>query len=100
VNTDADGVTYWLEPLEAGGFSEALTAVMLNGDNVWYDGLSLSFNSPDITGDGMVTLHDVGTFAQDFFGEYRFRSDLHRDGVLNLADLGALIQGLGGECSR
>ena len=44
----------------------------------------------DIDGDGHVGLPDVTWLAMDFFGSYHFRSDLQRDGVINLSDLGRL----------
>lgn len=84
--------------MEAGGYSEDLTMVLVNGDNVWAEGLALNFNSPDIDGDGHVGLPDVTWLAMDFFGSYHFRSDLQRDGVINLSDLGRLAAGLGGQC--
>lgn len=98
VDTDLEGMTHWIQPMRAGGFSQTLTAVMVNGDNVWYEGLQLNFNSPDINGDGQVNIPDVGQFAGDFFGDYHFRSDLARDGLINLADLGGLAAGLGAVC--
>jgi hypothetical protein len=97
-DTDAEGMTQWVQPMRAGGFSLSLTAVLVNGDNVWAEGLRLNFNSPDINGDGQVSLHDVGQFASDFFGNYHFRSDLARDGLINLADVGWLAAGLGAVC--
>lgn len=98
VDTDAEGMTHWVEPMRAGGFSQALTAVMVNGENVWAEGLRLNFNSPDINGDGSVNIPDVGQFASDFYTEYHFRSDLARDGLINLADVGWLATGLGTNC--
>lgn len=96
-NTDMTGLTFWVQPLRAGGHSQALTLVFIAGDT-FTDGLALSFNSPDISGDGMVNLQDVGLFAMNLFGTYDFRSDLSRDGQINLADLGQLALGLGGAC--
>jgi hypothetical protein len=97
-NTDELGMTYWIQPLRAGGHSQALTQVLIMGDPWGTEGLALSFNSPDINGDGQVDIQDVGNFAQNLFGTYDFRSDLARDGLVNLADLGRLIQGLGRNC--
>lgn len=99
VNTDSNGLTFWVAPLHAGGYSQALTAVMLNGDNVSYEGgLNLNFNSPDINGDGLVNIPDLALFAQNLFGDYDFRSDLYRDGVINLSDVGRFTLGLGSAC--
>lgn len=98
-DTDAAGMTQWIEPLAAGGYSQALTGVLVNGENVtWDGGLPLNFNSPDNNGDLQVTIADVGWFATDFFGNYHFRSDLFRDGTINLADYGRMVQGLGANC--
>ena len=98
VDTDAEGMTHWIQPLRAGGYSQALTAVLVNGDNISSEGLLLHFNSPDITGDGQVNIPDVGNFASDFYGGYNFRSDLSWDGVINLSDVGRLAGGLGAAC--
>jgi hypothetical protein len=46
-----------------------------------------------------VGLGDVAIFAQDYFGEFNFRSDLHRDGVINLADIIPLAERMGRSCS-
>jgi hypothetical protein len=97
-STDADGLTWWSRPLAAGGFSQALLAVLVNGDDVWVEGLRLSFNSPDINGDLAMNLPDVTLFAMDYFNGYRFRSDLYRDGVLDVRDLGRLAAAAGVEC--
>lgn len=97
-NTDATGLTFWLEPMLAGGYSQALTAVYLNGDDIWTDGIALSFNSPDINGDGSVNLADMGMFSVDFYGDYHFRSDLFRDEVINLSDVGQLATSMGSSC--
>jgi len=98
VDTDATGTTYWQAPMKGGGFSQALTRVYINGDDSWGEGLRLSYNSPDIDGDGYVSLPDISWFAQDLFNGYNFRSDLFRDGMVNLADVANLAQGLGGYC--
>jgi len=96
--TDEAGLTYWMEPMSAGGFSEALTAVYVMGDNVAYDGINLSFNSPDIDGDGQVLLYDLSLLINNYFGEYDFRSDLFRDGQINLSDVGRFAGAMGTSC--
>ena len=98
VNTDATGLTYWVEPLLAGGYSEMVTLVMVNGDSVWDDGIMLSYNSPDMNGDGSFNLADMGMFSTDFYGEYHFRSDFFRDGAINLSDVGQLATSFGANC--
>jgi hypothetical protein len=98
-DTDADGMTQWVEPLFAGGFSQGPVIVVINGWALTTNpGLPLRFNSPDINGDLVVSLHDVSIFASDFFSSYQFRSDIYRDGVLNLSDIVFLVQSLGALC--
>lgn len=97
-NTDAAGLTHWTAPLHAGGSSQALLWVHINGEALWTGGLPLSINSPDFNGDLRVNLADVQLFAADLAAGYDFRTDLHRDGVLNLADLGRLAASLGAQC--
>ena len=98
VNTDYEGVSFWSAPLQAGGFSLGPCQVIINGSAIPSEGLVLSFNSPDIDGDGMVNIIDVALFAENFFNQYDFRSDLHRNGRLDLLDVGVLAEGLGRSC--
>jgi hypothetical protein len=99
-NTNANGEAFWVQPLRAGGASEALTVVMINGAAlVSGAGLAISFNSPDINGDGVVNLTDVTLFTTDFYGGvYAFRSDFHYDWSVNLSDVLPLVHGLGSSC--
>ena len=99
-SSNAAGEAYWTRPLYAGGASEALTVVMISGAAlVSGAGLAISFNSPDINGDGTVNLTDVPLFAGDFYGGvYAFRSDFHYDGAVNLSDVVHMAQGLGSTC--
>lgn len=98
-NTDPLGETRWILPLRAGGWSETLTQVLINGDPLTSaPGLALNVNSPDLNGDLAVDLGDVILFAGDYFGAFAFRADLHRDGVLNLSDVGVLAAGFGSTC--
>ena len=98
-NTDVNGETSWVNPLMAGGYSEANTDVIINGSPLFSLGLNVHFNSPDINVDGVVNLTDVAMFSQDFFGwTYQFRSDFHYDGIVNLSDLAILGEGLGASC--
>ncbi|MDX2472329.1 MAG: hypothetical protein QNL91_01345 [Candidatus Krumholzibacteria bacterium] len=61
--------------------------------------MAISYNSPDINGDGVVNLTDVPLFAGDFHGgAYDFRSDFHYDGIVNLSDVVHMAQGLGSSC--
>ena len=97
-NTDMMGLTSWVQPLNAGGYSADLLHVMVNGENVQNPGLPLHFNSPDINGNLMVDLVDISQFSSDFFGAYHFRSDLYRNGVIDLVDVMLLARGMGAEC--
>lgn len=100
-NTDADGVTQWQEPLAAGGYSDPsseLTIVIIMGDPLPQSGLDIYFNSPDLSGDGLVDLTDIAVFTQDLFGAYSYRSDFIWDGAINLSDVALMTQGFGAEC--
>jgi hypothetical protein len=97
-DTDANGITQWVNPLRAGGWSEGPTVVMISGNPLLSGDLNMGHNSPDITGDLVVNLLDVSTFAGDFYGSYTFRSDLFYDGVHNLSDVAKLAQALGASC--
>lgn len=96
-NTDAAGQTQWANPLFAGGFSVAACLVKVNGDALAYDA-QISFNSPDISGDGVVNLTDAGYFSQDRSGAYNYRSDFNNDAVVNLTDAGYMGNALGVSC--
>ena len=61
--------------------------------------MPLSVNSPDINGDLVVDLVDLGMFAGDYNNaSYDFRSDLTGDGIENLADIGEFAMYNGDEC--
>jgi len=101
-NTDANGMTQWQEPFEAGGYTDPdneLTVVIVNGDALLGSGLDVYFNSPDLSGDGFVDITDIAMFSQDFFGPYSYRSDFNWDGIINLSDISYMTAlGLGAEC--
>ena len=98
-NTDAAGITTWATPLHAGGHSQSLMDVIVNGSLLeMAPGLDLSFNSPDINGDLTVNLTDVQIFSGDFFDSDDFRSDFHRDGDVNISDLAVMARALGAGC--
>jgi hypothetical protein len=96
--TDQDGQTSWVAPLRAGGSSESDCFVVINGDILYGSNLNLHFNSPDLNGDLVVNLADVGLFAEDFFSYYHYRSDFYCDQVLNIADLSMMAQALSATC--
>lgn len=98
-HTDIDGRTRWTLPPAAGGYTAGPTQVIVNGSALQgTPGLPLSFNSPDITGDGKVDLSDVVPFAVDFYGDYHLRSDLQHDGVINLSDVAKMAEHMGAVC--
>lgn len=96
-DTDQGGFTFWEKPLNAGGGSEANLAIMILG-NAILSFFPMAIVSPDMNGDGVVNLADVGIFSSAFHNEYAFEADFFSDGVLNLADVGRLAAGVGGSC--
>lgn len=99
-NTDQTGMTLWVFPAAASGYSESVVWVMVNGSALTSNnGLPLSFNSPDIDANGLVNLADIAILAGDFYsGQTPFRSDFFRDGVLNLADIHLFAVHFGAAC--
>jgi len=99
-DTDADGITRWVNPLNAGGSSLAVCHILVSGDALTSPGsdMALHFNSADINADGTVSLADVGNFSSMFYGGYDFAADFFADGSLSLADVGRLALGIGGSC--
>ena len=96
-DTDQDGKTTFSGVLAGGGYGEDL-AVALSGV-VQSQLLMIRVNSPDINGDLIVDLVDVGLFAQDFSnGSYDFRSDFSHDGLENLSDVGIFARHIGESC--
>jgi len=106
-DTDEDGWFTFSHPLRMGGRSQIENGppymhVVVNGS--WLEDLSqyitptIIANSPDINGDLVVNLGDLGLFADNFFGEYDFRSDFYWDGVLNLSDVGRMATTFGEDC--
>jgi hypothetical protein len=97
--TDAQGQTTFSGAVAGGGWGIENVLVLVHTAGFIYPELPLSFNSPDINGDLVVDLADVGLFAQDFGnGAYDFRSDFTHDGVENLSDVGRLVQHYGESC--
>ena len=97
--SDQNGVTTWTAPLRAGGNSQTLTRMIINGSNLPYSpGFELNHVSPDLNGDLIVNLVDTALFAQDFATGYTFRSDFSRDMILNLSDLSYFAGAIGKGC--
>ena len=101
-DTDANGMTQWQEPLAAGGYTDPvseLTIVFVSGGALSQPPLDIYFNSPDLSGDGLVDITDIAMFAQDLFGAYSYRSDFNWDGAINLSDVSYMTTlGIGAEC--
>jgi len=47
----------------------------------------IRINSPDLNGDGSVTLYDLKLFAQHYYGPYHYGIDYYWDGQINLLDV-------------
>lgn len=92
-NTDVDGYTEINNPPFAGGQSWGQTRVVINGNGL-SNTVDVSYNSPDIDGDGVVNLIDLQIFTADYIdtNAYHFRSDLFFDGVVNLIDVPKMAQ--------
>lgn len=95
--TDVNGIATWSTPLHAGGNSQGICFVLVNG-SVLFQGLNLHFNSADINGDLVVNLTDISLMAENFFISYHYRADFYFDGVINLSDLGMMAQSLAASC--
>jgi len=102
MDTDVNGWTTWSDPLMAGGFGSdgcyiAVNGMILDCGSLPFD---LTFNSADLNGDGVVSLNDIGLFCSLLFGSpgYDISADFFADGVINLADVARLAQGIGASC--
>ncbi len=96
-NTDVAGYTEFKYPLEAGGWSEGPTVVLVNGNTIDNSPLDIAHISPDINCDLIVNLVDLSIFAVDYSG-YSFKSDFYYDGVMNLQDLAKFALGYNSTC--
>jgi len=97
--TDVNGMTEWVNPLFAGGYSQGPVLVFINASALTTNpGLPLKLNSPDINADLVVSMQDVPILAADFYTGYTFRCDLNGDGALNLSDIAVFAKHLGAQC--
>lgn len=97
--TDINGQTEWVVPLRAGGWSDDLMQVMINGAALTSSaGMSIAVNSPDLNGSGLVELGDVVIFSADLFGPYMYRSDFNFDTDVNLLDVTRISAAWGAAC--
>lgn len=107
-NTDEEGwFTFSTSPAMGGandpGDIESYPYVMVSGSALADEEgrpirPSIVFNSPDLNADHFVNLTDVQVFAEDFWGQYHFRSDFIWDGRLNLSDIVPLAAAQGSSC--
>jgi hypothetical protein len=97
--TDVDGMTEFNNPPFAGGQSWGPTRVVINGNGL-SNTVDVSYNSPDLDGDGLVNLIDLQAFTADYFdtGVYHYRADLFYDEVVNLIDLPELSKYYNDSC--
>ena len=89
-NTDINGITTFVGPFYAGGYSNKvageLTQVIINGAPLIGEDLNVLFNSPDLFADGVVDLSDVSLFSASY-GTTDYRANYFYDGSVNLSDL-------------
>jgi len=100
-DTDDDGVTIWQLPLRSAGCNappEQLL-IMIAGSPL-APGFDIHVNSPDLNGDGCVTLADIVLFVPYYMGTipYDFCADFWWDGEYNVSDIVQLARGLGACC--
>jgi hypothetical protein len=89
-STNSSGMTEWRDAMFAGGFSEGLCQVVINGDALTSTtGLNLFFNSPDIDGNLDVGLPDLTAFTQVYFGAYSIKADFDYNNDVGITDLTA-----------
>lgn|GEM_PF-3899181 len=62
--------------------------------------VELYVNSPDINGDLVVSLADMGLWSNDYYGTYNYRSDFNFDQIIDLSDLGILSSAMGSLCGQ
>ncbi len=89
-NTDINGVTTFVGPFYAGGYSNKLAGelaqVIINGSPLVNEDLNVLFNSADIFPSGAVDLSDVSVFS-GLYGGTGYAADFFYDGIVNLSDL-------------
>jgi hypothetical protein len=95
--TDANGVTTFSGALHAGYHSDTdeRLRVVVDGEVLTSTNMHVRFNSPDVSGDCVVNLSDIGLFSQVFFNEYDYSCDFNWDNAVNLSDVSLLAGGYG-----
>jgi len=99
-NTDQNGETTFSGPFLAGGSNPnpEKILVMIFGDPLVQNPLSLFINSPDINGDLAVNLSDISAMTQVLNGDYDWSCDFNNDGAVNLSDIVVFATCLGAVC--
>lgn len=100
--TDNNGVTQFSGVPFGGGWTQGNINVFHNNVATDFPGQQ-NVNSPDISGNGVVNLEDVGDFASDYFAWglfqiYNFRSDFIKNGKIDLADVSEMSVHFGHTC--
>lgn len=99
-NTNASGMTTMGGVPAGGGCTNGPMQVVLSGVVLpASQNLNIRINSPDITGDLLTNLADVGPFSAALNGAYNFCADYFDNGVINLADVGIFSTHLGHQCN-
>lgn len=99
-NTNASGQTTIGGVPSGGGCTQGPMQVVLSGVALpASQNLNIRMNSPDITGDLLTNLADVGPFSTALNGAYSFCADYFDDGGINLADVGIFSTHLGHQCN-
>lgn len=102
--TDEESWATFTLPPRSGGWTQGVVDVYVAGQPGSagpYDipSLPISFNSPDISADGVVNLTDIVYFTGDLVAaDAPFRSDLVWDGVINLSDIAVFTGYIGVDC--
>lgn len=97
-NTDADGITTISGSIAGGGWTLEGVTVYLGGVPIAGAALPIDVNSPDVNGDRVVDLTDVGLFAASFGDDSALEIDFNHDGNVDIADFGLFAQHVGESC--
>ena len=96
-NTDVNGQTSWVDPLNAGGNSLTEMAQAIIGGLPVPNTADVKFVSCDINGDLNVNLSDITVFTQAL-NNYNAEADFNNDQAVNLSDITLMAQGIGAVC--
>jgi hypothetical protein len=97
--TDANGQTFWVEPLEAGGCTDGEgVVVVIAGMPLTGPPLDLICRSPDFNGDLEVDLSDIVALTQLLGSGSGGCADFNNDGAVNLSDIARFTPAIGSGC--